>query len=97
VVEVDGWTSVFQRVSKRIANVLRERETGRAAAFPGHDERRLLPVEIGEAPSDDITATKSSTGHQQADGLIAGSSRGGWITRGDDPFDGLGREVLWQR
>jgi hypothetical protein len=46
-------------VSKRIANVLGERETGLAAAFTGHDERRILPVEIGEAPSDDITATKS--------------------------------------
>jgi hypothetical protein len=70
-VDSDGWTSVFPIVYKRIANVLGARETGLTAAFTGHDARRILPVEIGAAPSDDITAPQSSTGHQHDDGLIA--------------------------
>jgi hypothetical protein len=81
---------------KRIAQVLRQRETGLPAALAGHDERGVLPVAIGAAQPDDVAAPQPSTGHQQDDRVIPRPPRTRRVTRVDDPCDVLARELLGQ-
>jgi len=54
----NAFSYTIQIVQERIANVLRQRETGLTAALAGNNKRGVLPVDIGEAQSDDVTTPK---------------------------------------
>jgi hypothetical protein len=68
-----------------------------ASCFARDEQARVLPVDVRQVKSSDVTGSQTQTSQQEDDRAIPTTSRGRRITRGDDPLHVRGRQIARQR